>query len=274
MDTEIRRVQLVQLEILKIFDAICRRHNLKYSLYAGSLLGAVRHQGFIPWDDDLDVCMPRADYEKFLIIWEKDHPDGYLLQNKEIEPAFPQSFSKIRKDHTTFLQYDWEAGKYHTGIFLDIFPLDRIPEGKIKKMLYQWHCMYYQLLTREFAPSKGSTVVKIGSKMLLACAPHAKRPSIRAKHLSCVTRYNDNYALKTVGIETLRSLGCLYDADMLDHYTTLKFEDDEFMCFAGWDANLKAAFGDYMQFPPVEERTWAHHPIVIDFDHNYEERLR
>lgn len=271
METELRRLQLTQLEILKLFDRICKQYNLNYSLYAGSLLGAVRHQGFIPWDDDLDVCMPREDYEKFLAVWDKAKPEGYLLQNKENVPEFSQSFSKIRKDHTTFLQYEWEAGKYHTGIFFDIFPIDRLPNGKWELFWYKWHCMYYQLLTREFVPPKGSPMIKLGSKILLACTPKRSRPHVRSKQLKKITKYNSNHSLHTVGIETMDSLCHPFDADMLDKYTTLKFEDADFMCFAGWDTHLRHQFGDYMQLPPVEERTWTHHPIIIDFEHNYEE---
>ncbi len=110
-----RKLWDIQLEILDVIDLICRKNGLRYSLYAGSLLGAVRHQGYIPWDDDLDICMPREDYERFLDIWkDKDHP-GYIMQNKHNTPSFTQSFTKIRKDHTTFLQYEWEK--------IDIIPV-------------------------------------------------------------------------------------------------------------------------------------------------------
>ena len=130
MDNHVlRRLQLTQLEILKVFDQFCRQNDLKYSLYAGSLLGAVRHKAFIPWDDDLDVCMSRNEYESFIKLWKKAPPPGYILQNKENTPSFCQSFSKIRKDHTTFLQEKREGEKYHTGIFLDVFPLTAYQTG-------------------------------------------------------------------------------------------------------------------------------------------------
>ena len=102
--TQQQKLWDVQLDILNLIDQVCSKNDLQYSLYAGTLLGAVRHKGFIPWDDDLDICMPREDYEKFLKIWkDEDHP-GYILQNKRNTPLFTQSFTKIRKDHTTFLQ--------------------------------------------------------------------------------------------------------------------------------------------------------------------------
>lgn len=100
------------LETLIVFDKFCREHDLKYPLYAGHLLGAVRHKGVIPWDDDLDVCMERSEYVRFAALWEQMSPrEGHVLQNKERAPAYWQSFSKIRKGHTTFLQEERETGK-------------------------------------------------------------------------------------------------------------------------------------------------------------------
>lgn len=271
MEAKLRPLQLTMLEILKVFDKFCREHELKYSLYAGSLLGAVRHKGFIPWDDDLDVCMARAEYDRFIALWEQSPPEGYILQNKENSPEFWQSFSKIRKDHTTFLQEDREAGKYHTGIFLDVFPIDRIPNGKLNRLLFKWNCMKYQLLTREFVPQKESSVVRSGASLILAFSPKKGRAKTRQKLLKKITKYNDRRDLETVAIETMASLRKPFASDMLDAYIDLPFENGEFMCFAGWDDHLRRKFGDYMQLPPVEDRAWRHHPLIIDFEHNYEE---
>ena len=274
MEEELRQLQLTMLEILKIFDKFCREHGLKYSLYAGSLLGAVRHKGFIPWDDDLDVCMSRADYEKFLELWQKAPIAGYVLQNKENSRYFDQSFSKLRKDHTTFLENEWQIGNHHTGIFLDVFPLDRIPNGKLNCAIYKWHCMKYQLLTREFIPSKAGTTTRLGAAVILSCIPKFCRERVRQNTLKKITRYNNRHDLEIAAIETLASLRKPFAPDMLDSYVDLPFEDGEFMCFAGWDDHLRRKFGDYMQLPPEEERTWKHHPILIDFEHNYEESMR
>lgn len=89
--------------------------------------------------------------------------------------------------------------------------------------------------------------------------------------LSKITRYNNDHSLPTVGIETMGSLSNLFHAEMLDSYIRMTFEDGEYMCFADWDAHLISEYGDYMQLPPESERTWTHHPVIIDFEHNYEE---
>lgn len=273
-DRILRQLQLTMLEMLKMFDAFCRKNDIKYSLYAGSLLGAVRHQGFIPWDDDLDVCMSRAEYDRFIALWEKEKPEGFILQNKENTPAFGQNFTKLRKEHTTFLQEQWEAGKYHTGVFLDIFPMDRIPDGKLARAIFRWNCMRYQLLTREFVPPKAGTIVRLGSKLILLCTPKFCREQIRRNILKKIIRYNNRYHLEIVATETLGALKKTYASDLLDSYVDLPFEDGTFMCFAGWDDHLRRKFGDYMQLPPEEERAWRHHPIILDFEHNYEELSR
>ena len=267
----LKRLQLTQLEILKIIDAFCKKHDIRYSLYAGTLLGAVRHKGFIPWDDDLDICMSRKEYNRFLKAWEEDPQEGYLLQNKDNTPAFNPSFSKIRKDHTTFLQYEFERGSYHTGIFVDIFPIDRIPEGKLKEKQFLWDCMRYQLYTREFVPPEASAPVKAVSSFLLKIKSPEARKKAREQLLKKITRNNDNQELSTVAIETTRTMDRKLPKDLMDSFTELEFEGGKFLCIAKWHEYLEVKFGDYMQLPPEEEQVWRHHPIILDFEHNLDE---
>lgn len=271
MQTDLRRLQLTQLEILKVIDGICKQNGIAYSLYAGSLLGAVRHQAFIPWDDDLDICMKRADYDQFLKVWNTISPEGYVLQNKENSPSFDQSFTKIRKEHTTMLLKSDNAGQAHTGIFLDIFPVDRAPKGKLALALFRWDCMCYQLLTREFVPPKAGVVTRAVSGLILSTTPKYKRPAIRKRLLKKITRYQHRNDLPLIFIETVASMKKLYPADMMDEFVYLPFEDMDVQCMKQWDLNLRLKFGNYMQLPPEEQRTWAHHPLMLDFEHNYEE---
>lgn len=273
-NSTLRKLQLTQLEILTFVDRLCRANQISYSLYAGTLLGAVRHKGFIPWDDDLDICMSRENYNRFIQLWPTVEHNGYIMQNKENTPSFTQSFTKIRKDHTTFLQDESEAGKYHTGIFIDIFPIDRIPDKKLARAKFVWDCMLYQLYTREFSPKQYGAGKRIVASVLLAAAPRSTRAKKRAALLSQLVKYNRIQTYETVGIETVSSVNKPFAADMLDDYVFLSFEGQPFMCFAGWDDHLRRKYGDYMQLPPPDQREWKHHPVLLDFEHNFEECTR
>lgn len=271
MEDKLRKLQLTQLEILEKIDKICCENNIQYSLYAGTLLGAGRHQGFIPWDDDLDICMSRENYERFLELWSQVKPEGYILQNKENTPGFTQSFTKIRKEHTTFLQYEWERGRYQTGIFIDIFPFDKMPAKKLQRILFCWHVMQYQLYTREFVPEKSNSLVKFVSKLLLGINSKKSRKAKREKLIKKITKYNRDKKLEAVSVATIDDLKITFQNDIFDEYTTIQFEDKKYMCVKAWKHFLECKFGNYMQLPPESERQWKHHPIILDFEKAYEE---
>lgn len=271
MDKVLRQLQLTQLEILKVIDEFCRTYNLKYSLYAGTLIGAVRHKGFIPWDDDLDIAMEREEYDRFIKLWLEHQPNGYVLTNKDHSPKFPSSFTKIRKDHTTFLHNEEDRGQFHTGIFVDVFPIDRVPTNKFLKYNYYWNYMRYHLYSREFVPPKENAIVKLVSRIMLWIVRPPYREQKRQMLLKKITKYNGNKQYNRVDGQTVRLLRIDLPTDLMDAYVDLPFEDGVFMCFKDWDAYLKCIYNDYMQMPPERERLWKHHPIIVDFEHNLEE---
>lgn len=129
----LRQAQLVMLRMLCIIDDICRRHNINYWLCSGTLLGAIRHQGFIPWDDDLDICMLRKDYEKFLIIAQKELPDDMYIQTRELDPLYDYLPlpCKIRDKNSLITTQGQEKKEYNMGIFVDIFPMDKYHKKRI-----------------------------------------------------------------------------------------------------------------------------------------------
>lgn len=125
---QLRRVQLVELDILLELDRICRKHQIHYFLCGGTLLGAVRHKGFIPWDDDVDVGFPRADYERFCQIFAREaDSDKYFLQTWKSDPHYFWNYGKIRRLGTEYVRAGQEHMKYKTGISIDVFPYDYLP---------------------------------------------------------------------------------------------------------------------------------------------------
>ena len=121
--TELRRIQLLELDLLKKVKKICEKYGLVYYLVSGTLLGAVRHKGFIPWDDDIDIAMPYNDYCIFLTLAQKELGDKYFVQNFNTEDGFNRGFTKIRINNTTYVSTENIDSTIHQGIWIDIFPL-------------------------------------------------------------------------------------------------------------------------------------------------------
>lgn len=173
-NVDIGNAQRVMLEILQEVHKICESNNLTYWLDAGTLLGVIRHEGFIPWDDDLDICMPREDYNKFIKIAQDLLPPGFFLQNKNTDKGYDLNYSKVRKLGTTLIE-EGETGEepYCHGIFIDVFPYDhykykwlvdlfrwsylfrdkrlKYPKGSVKRILVTIYTNYLMLLPSEFA---------------------------------------------------------------------------------------------------------------------------
>ena len=267
------RLHSVEIEILKVVDAFCRKNDIKYSLYCGTMLGAVRHKGFIPWDDDIDLCMERQDYNRFIKLWIESNNQDYILQNKDTDADFTQSFTKIRKNNTCFLQRN-EANKlYHKGIFVDILPLDRFPNNKLNQMFFKLGTMLYQLFTREFVPSKTSIAVATISNLMLKLFRGKSRKKIRSIFLKKMTKYQNHTNYPLVSANSMDGFNHIMPADMPQKMTEYLFENACFMGYSDYDGMLKSWYKDYMQLPPLEEQVWKHQPEIIDFEKNYKENI-
>ncbi|MCI9045721.1 MAG: LicD family protein [Hungatella sp.] len=136
---ELRRMQLIQLELLQEVDRICTKHHISYSVEGGTLLGAVRHGGFIPWDDDVDIAMVRSEYRKFCKVCKKElDSEKYFFQNHDTDPEYRWGYAKVLKNGTSFVRYGQEHLKMRRGVYVEIFPMDGIPEGPIEKKFYNF----------------------------------------------------------------------------------------------------------------------------------------
>ena len=270
LDNSIQRVWKTEQEILDVIDSVCRENGLCYSLMYGTLLGAVRHHGFIPWDDDIDLIMPREDYNRLIKIWDQVSPDNYILQNKDTNADYPNSFLKIRKLHTTFLQGENERVKtYQKGIFVDIFPADRFAPTKLLKKVQFSACLLNMLLTRDYSSGDGGLVELVERIILLL--PKDLKEKLRLRTERYIQKWNDNKENPYLVPVTVQSCRRVYPPDMFVDLNRGLFQGKSYPIIKDYDSVLKTVFGDYMTLPPESERTWKHHPIILDFEHDLEE---
>ena len=268
MDFDLKKIWEIELDILDKVDSICRKHDLRYSIAYGSMIGAVRHGGFIPWDDDIDIFMPRADYEKLLAVWNEEYHEGFILQNKYTDWDFTQNFTKIRKDNTTYIQTEEEKNvSYHTGIFIDVFPGDKAAKGFVSKKTQALASAVNLLIARGFTSPSGG-IQNIIEKTIL------KLPLKVQKKLYA---YTDEYMQKWNGRKereyyfpsTIKDVFICYPADMFDKLKDVLFESRKYKMCADADTVLKIYYGDYLKLPPEEERVLKHHPLIADPERNF-----
>ena len=139
---QFRKMQLTELDMLVDFDRVCRKNNINYVLFGGSLIGAVRHKGYIPWDDDADIAMLREDYDCFKKCINELNPEICFFQDHDTDPDYRWGYGKLRRTGTKYVRVGQEHLKCKTGIFVDVFPLDDVPKHLMGQILQDWHCFF------------------------------------------------------------------------------------------------------------------------------------
>lgn len=265
----LHRLWEVQIEILDVIHDFCQKHQIKYSIAYGTLLGAVRHKGFIPWDDDIDIMMLREDYERFRTLWLENPPDGYVLVDDALYTEYHENFMKVRKRNTTFIQFEseYKTKELPLGIFVDIFALDRVaPEGLARKKQY-FSGLVNMLYTRGHASGKGG-IFGIVEKTLLAL-PQKKKARLKTKSQHSIQKWNSNSDNQLVSFCTFSDASVYFPSNMMEQVVKLPFCNKEFFAVKDYDHVLKLYFGDYMQLPPEDQRA-SHYPLLLDFEKEYE----
>lgn len=262
LDTDtLRKLQLTELELMREVDRICRKHNIRYSLDGGTLLGAVRHGGFIPWDDDADIMMSRAEYDRFYEACKADLDyEKYFLQEFRTDSEYRWGYSKMRKNGTVFLRDGQEHIKCHTGVCIDIFIFDEVPDNRIYRKLHLFCCfMIRKGLYSVVGKRKEQNLIKRKLYQILAFIPRSfwvrwlYRLADREKgknrelisHLTYPNRKSIRYGLS---------------AHYYDAYIDIDYEDGKFMVIKEYDKYLRELFDDYMELPPENKR--KAHPVT------------
>lgn len=270
-EINMKDVWAAEQSVLDELDRLCTENGLRYSLAYGTLLGAVRHGGFIPWDDDVDIMMPREDYDRLMERWPEIAPKSLILDRCDRDPENCNVFSKARKDHTTFLQFEYERdAHFHKGIFNDIFPLDRVPQSKLARKL-QYADFAFMLLFNRGYPSGSKGAVGLAERFLLRLVPKKRYFAVSQRFARRGRRWNNRPAAYLVCPVTIRDCKRYYPADLFDSLERIGFQGGTYSAFSKAEEFLTIRYGDFRQLPPEEDRVWKHPPLLVDYERNYEE---
>lgn len=266
---QLEQLQQILLEILKYVDSVCKQNNLHYLLIGGTALGARRHNVFIPWDDDVDIGLPREDYEKLLTILKKKK-DGYSIQDETTEKNYFCPFAKLRKDGTIFKEKISHGLYKNNGIYIDIFPIDtlsscssvdaKITLGKVKILNYVLRYRY----CRELYCS-GTKLRSLLNWIAYIPFVFLSRDYLIKKLKNNMVHQNKKakrYAANLAGTNKIEKEIMTYDTFFpVKEY---EFEGDMYPCPNQMDQYLRNLYGDFMVLPPLEKRK-THEPLELKF---------
>lgn len=284
---ELKEIQLIELNILKEIDLLCKKNNIRYFLVGGTQLGAVRHKGFIPWDDDIDIGMPRVDYEKFIRIINDASPHWIKIQTYDNTHNFPYNFAKVIDIRTKLVEKSTQHLDLISGVFVDVFPLDGAPVNEIKKKI---HYFKVRLLKAKIATYyfKKDTILGVGKKegfmiktikefvyKILVVVNKFSQPIIMQRKLdSLLKKYCFDQSLIMGNYLGAWGYKELMPREFFGEGKEVIFEKNTFSAVDKTHEYLSTLYGDYMKLPPIEKQKSHHnfYEIILNnrnFDKNY-----
>lgn len=262
---EIRPLQLRILEILSALDGICKKHNLRYYLWAGTMLGAVRHKGFIPWDDDMDIAMPRKDYDLLMANAKEWMPEPFEVVSYETDPEnYPLPFAKIQDSSTTLIERTHLS--YLGGIYIDVFPLDGMPDSSILRRLHfiKYQCLKKALYFVHRDPYKHGHGPSCWLPLLVRKIYNMQELQEKLRKMQRTYDFDNS----TLFVDHDDGLKGVMPISLIGKPTPIAFEDREFMGVEHADAYLTRKYGQYMTIPPTSGQR-QHRFNILDLNMPY-----
>lgn len=262
-----KKIWAIEMDLYCRFADVCDRYGFKYWVQGGTLLGAIRHNGFIPWDDDIDVIMPREDYEEFLKT-SKDFKHPYFLQTPYTDPGYYVCFSKIRNANTTAITKVFMHQKFNMGIFIDVFPLDScIPSHCHKDRLavipYMQQCGNAMKQGSPYlSPRQKQVMEEFGCENPLLAYQKVQQILSNKEYADSPYWWSGTFTGYPEEKLTCRKTDCGNGLLHKFHHIEVKIPDN-------WDEILRITYGDYMQFPPKEKLTEWHNFLIFEPDLPY-----
>ena len=264
-----RKLQLIQVSIVEDIDRICQENDLTYYMIAGTLLGAVRHKGFIPWDDDMDLVMYRDDYNKLIGIIQRDYADKYFAQTFYTDKEYTRYVLKIRLNGTRHVESAYERSSVNQGIYIDIFPLDHVKKpggfglslrGKLVRLLFAYKSLRFDAL-----PDRSPKKVKLAKATRWTTYLLPNRLVNRLFDYVCGKDNKKNCAYTTNFASHYRWQKQLFKNEVYGVGCPLEFEGRLFNAPTEYETVLRQLYGDdYMAIPPKEKQI-THEIVELDF---------
>ena len=260
------------LEIFKYFQNICRRCGFTYWAGTGTCLGAVRHNGFIPWDDDMDIYMPRNDYEQLWRTWKKVSNDSnYVLCRTSKDKNYRHRAMQIVDVRTTFINKRCAGDDIEHGVYIDIIPMDACGPNPFSRVSQIFNAVIYSVYNIQITPDfQGGKLMRFGTSVLLNLVRDPdRRYYIWKRAEKRLSRFDIKTAKKFTDLYIY--FWMIFKPMPAEWFKTkeVSFEDTTIQIPVGYDSYLRILYGDYMQLPPIHDRIVKHHTVKIDIDNPY-----
>lgn len=255
-EEQLGKLHTIQLEMLLEVRRICERHCIRYSLIGGTLLGAVRHQGYIPWDDDADVGMLREDYEQFRKICKKELDDKkYYFQDDRNTKGYRWGYGKLRRKNTLFARENQECLNFGQEIFIDIFPLDYAPDDMVGRIMHMFHCFCIRKIL--WSPVGMRTETNPFKRVIYGFLYRIPKKRVYSYYYRYIRDRKKSQTVRINLFPTKKPYGFpkKYFEELIDVY----FEGEKFKGSKFYDSYLKIKYGNYMELPPNDQRKT--HPV-------------
>lgn len=263
------QVQKHQLKMALEVDRICKKYNINYFIEGGTLLGAIRHKGFIPWDDDLDIDMLRKDYDKFIQVAQKELGEKYFLQTLDTEKNYGLPFAKIRENNTLYLEKMAQNVKIHHGIYIDIFPLDHLSNTPSKNKRIVKKMIFYRMLLlikQKYCVKTNTNLKKIIIIFLKIVSIFTPLSFIKRRINTIQLKYKNKDTKYVANLSSVYFDKAILEKNIVEEYVPLQFEDSTLMGLKKYDAYLKHFYNNYITPPPKNKRKNRHGIIKIELN--------
>lgn len=256
---ELRHIQQIQMELICEVDRICKKHRIHYNMVGGTMLGAVRHKGYIPWDDDADIGFLRKEYEKFREVCKKElEPEKFYFQDFRDTEGYRWGYGKLRRKGTEFVRLNQEFMPYEQGIAIDLMPFDNVPDSAIGKRIHLFTCFIYRKIFWSAVGRRSEPY--FWKRKLYQIVYRIPEKTLTKSYQRFINRC-DRKKTAQVRILTFPTPKGVYGYERRWYTDLKKYEFEGYMLpgAADYDGYLRVKYKNYMEYPPVEKRKT--HPV-------------